>query len=269
MERSSLLILGITLAATAAAQPRMLATAFYEKTGEALTDLTAANFTVKDGSLELTVVSAEYKTDDMDLMVVLDTSFAGQAIKPLAIPFVQGVEKDEQMGVIGYDEGATVLQDFTSSKNALTDGLMTARYGNNPRALDALFATLDGGFENTTGRRVILLLTSGVEGRSGTPATDVFRLARRRKAIIHVVYYEAADVSLFEGIAERTGGLYIYAKRLRLKPNELAERIWKGIRGYYELELSGVNTFGDRVQVDVIGLPKSKKKVVASGLPLE
>ena len=76
-----------------------------------------------------------------------------------------------------------MLQDFTSSSKALIDGIMSAHYGNNPRALDALFAALDGGFENTTGRRVILLLSAGVEGRSGTPATEVFELARRRKAI--------------------------------------------------------------------------------------
>ena len=87
--------------------------------------------------------------------------------------------------------------------------------------------------------------------------------------MVHVVYHEAADVGLFRRIAQRTGGLYLHSKRLKLEPKELAERVWASIRGYYELTLSGVNSFGDRVEVEVVGLPKSKKKVVATGLPIE
>jgi len=257
------------VAVSLGAQPRLLVTAFDEKTGEAVGGLTASNFSVTDGSIQLRVESAEYKTDPMDLMLIVDTSFAGQAVKPLTIPIIQGIEKGEQVAIVGFDEGATVLQDFTSSSTALMDGMMSARYGNNPRALDALFAALDEGFENTTGRRVILLLSAGAEGRSGTPATEVFELARRRKAMVHVVYHEAADVALFRRIAERTGGIYLHAKRLKLEPKELAELVWKGIRGYYELTLSGVNSFGDRVEVEIVGASKSMKKVVATGLPID
>ncbi len=263
------LAVGLILVTALSAQPRLLVTAFDEKTGEAASGLTASNFSVKDGSIQLGVEAAQYSTDPMDLMLVVDTSFAGQAVRSLVIPIIQGIEEGEQIAIVGFDEGATVLQDFTSSSNALIDGIMSARYGNNPRALDALFAALDGGFENTTGRRVILLLSAGVEGRSGTPATEVFELARRRKAMVHVVYHEAADVGLFRRIAQRTGGLYLHSKRLKLEPKELAERVWASIRGYYELTLSGVNSFGDRVEVEVVGLPKSKKKVVATGLPIE
>ena len=173
------------------------------------------------------------------------------------------------MALVGYDQTATLLQDFTSSKDLLRKGMMSVRYGNNPRGLDALFAVLDGGFEFTAGRRVAVLLAAGAEGRSRTALGDIYGLARRRGVQIFCVYAEGADSGTYERLATNAGGAYFFAKKLDLKPAELAELVYKAIRSRYELTVSGVYTLGSRVEVEIVDPPDSVKKAVATALVLE
>jgi hypothetical protein len=155
------LFLGLLVMAAgtlAAQQAKLLVTVFNEKTGEPLTNLTAANFGVTDDKTPLTVVSAKYQTGTLDIMLLVDTSLVGEMVRPLGGAFIAALEEKDQMAIVAYHSSADLIQDFTSSKQLLQGALSKVDYGNNPRVLDALFATLDGGFENSTARRVINLL---------------------------------------------------------------------------------------------------------------
>ena len=68
------------------------------------------------------------------------------------------------MAIVAFQSSADLLQDFTSSHEALTQAVSSVKYGNSPRVLDALYAALDGGFRNTTARRIALVLAAGIEG---------------------------------------------------------------------------------------------------------
>lgn len=265
-----ILILLVFAAALPAQQHRLSVTVFDEKTAEPEKGLTPTNFEVRDGSTDLKVEAVEYKGDELlDVLLLVDASMIGEVVRPLAGPVIEGLAADEQMALISYDQSATLRQDFTSSKEFLHKALADLRYGNNPRILDALYAALDGAFENSTGRRVALVLTAGAEGESRTSLPEILQLARRRNASIFVAFAEGYDSGLFEKLAAGAGGAWFHAKKLDLQPKELAERIYSVIRGRYELTVSGVFTLGDRLEVEVVGLPKSKKKVVATALPVE
>ncbi|MEZ5361956.1 MAG: hypothetical protein R2748_06310 [Bryobacterales bacterium] len=151
-----------------AQQARLAVSAFDEKTGEPIANLTTANFVVKDGDTQLRVDAVEHPQEVLDLMLVVDTSMVGQAIRPLVMPMIDTAAEDDQTALVGYDQSATLLQDFTSSKDLLRKGMLGARYGGNPRGIDALFAVLDGGFDFASGRRVAVLLSAGAEGSSRT-----------------------------------------------------------------------------------------------------
>ena len=248
---------------------RLSVTVFDEKTGEPKKALTAGNFQVRDGSTELRVETVEYKEDLFDLLLIVDASMVGEAIRPLAMPLIEGLAEGEQMAVISFDQAATLLQDFTSSKDFLRQAVAELEYGNNPRILDALYAGLDGAFENSTARRVALVLAAGAEGQSRTSLAEVLELARRRGASISIAFAQGYDSALFEKLAAGAGGAWFNAKKLDLQPKDLAERIYSVVRGRYELTVSGVFTLVDRIEVEVVGLPKSKKKLVATALPLE
>jgi len=253
-----------------AQEVKLVVTVIDEKTGRPIKNLQASNFSVMDDKTPLRVAGAQYQKHLLDVMVLLDTSALGEVVRPLGAAFIDRLGEKEQMAIVAYHDSADLLQDFTSSKELLRNSLRGLRYGNNPRALDGLFAALDGGFDvSSAGRRVIVLLTAGVEGHSRVALGEVLELAREKRVSIYPVYVSGVDRGLFRRLAQRTGGADFGAKRLKLKPKELSEVAYSVLRGSYTLELSGVYTLGDRLEIKIQGLPKSKIKPWASALALE
>ena len=264
------LILRVFAQSAWAQQAELLVTVFDEKTGEPIENLQAGNFSVIDDKTPLRVVNAEYKKTLLDVMMLVDTSALGQVVRPLSAAFIEALEPDEQMAIVGFHDSADLLQDFTNSKQTLMGSLRGVRYGNNPRILDALFAALDGGFAvSSAARRVIVLLAAGVEGRSKVPLADVLRLAREKRASIYPVYASGADRGLFRRLARRTGGAHFRARPRKQDPKDLARAVYAVLRGHYVLELTGIYTLGDRMEIKIQGLPKSNAKPWASVLALE
>ena len=264
-------LLGVLLLAGSLAgqEFRLAATAFDEKTGEPFTQLGPENFAIQDGSTPLRVLEAGYSEEKLDVMLLVDTSSIGEMVAPLVGPMIERLPEGDQMALVSFDQSATLVRDFTSSKDLLRRGWSSIRYGNNPRILDALYAVLDGGFENTTARRVAVVIAAGVEGSSRTPPADVLELARRRGVQIHFVYMEGADSRLMQDVAESAGGAWFHTKKLDLKPDQLAARIYSVIKGRYAIRASGVSTLSGRIKAEVVGLPKSKAKPVATVLAID
>jgi len=252
-----------------AQQAKLVVTAFDQRTGEPVTDLQAANFNIQDDRTTLRINRAEYKEDLLDVMLLIDTSLVGEMVQPLGAGFIQSLGDKEQMAMVAYHSSADLVQDFTASKDLLLGALTRVRYGNNPRVLDALYAAIDGGFQYATGRRAIVLLSAGVEGNSRVSEGEVLQLARQRNVAIYPVYVIGAERGMFRRLAQFSGGAYFDARRLELKPSDLADLAYSVVRGYYEIEVSGVFTLGHRIEVKIEGLPRSRRNVWASARPLD
>ena len=249
---------------------KLSVTVFDEKTGEPVKGLTAADFAVTDGDLSLTVESAEPARDLLDVMLVVDASFLSDAIRPLVHPMIQGLPEGAQMALVAFDQAATLVQDFTNSKNQLTSANQKIQQGNNPRVLDALYAVLDDGFSNSPGRRVAMVLSSGVEGNSRIRLPEIVDLARRRNVAVFAAYADGLDAGLFEKLSEQTGGAWFHLKKLKLNPLASAQLIHRTLAdGTYVLDVSGVDRFGDRLKVEIPKLEKSKMKAIATARPIE
>ena len=270
--RKRLLLTGFLLVTApwlGAQQTKMLVTVFDEKTGESIHDLSPQNFLVVDDKTTLRVASADFVEGLVDAMVLVDTSWVGEVVRPLAAAFVEGLGEKEQMALVAYHSSADLIQDFTSSKQMLFKALRQVRYGNQPRVLDALYAALDGGFQNTAGRRVVVLLSAGIDSRSRSSLAEVLELVRQRNVSIFAVYVTGADKGLFRRLALNSGGAFFGMRKLNLEPKPLSKLVYSVLRGHYVLELHGVYRLGDRVEVTIQGLPKSKRKIWAATLPLE
>jgi hypothetical protein len=269
--RAAAFYLGIgLLVAPALFAAKLSVTVFDEKTGEPVKGLTAADFAVTDGNLPLRVESAEPANEMLDVMLVVDASFLSDAIRPLVHPMIQGLPEGAQMALVAFDQAATMMQDFTNSKSQLTAANQRIQQGNNPRVLDALYAVLDDGFSSSPGRRVAMVLSSGVEGNSRIRPPEIIDMARRRNVAVFVAYADGLDAGLFENLAERTGGAWFHLKRLKLNPLASAQLIHRTLAGgTYVLEVSGVDRFGDRLKVEIPKLEKSKMKAIATARPIE
>src|SRR5712692_3965745 len=196
-----LALLLFTLSAPVRAATTVLVTVVEQKTGNPVTGLKAQDFTLLDDKTPRQIQEAEYKQATVDVMLLLDTSLVGGMVQPMAENLIAQLQPKEQMAIVSFHSSADLIQDFTSSKELLVRSIANVKYGNSPRLLDALYASIEGGFGNSSFRRVILLLTAGMEGQSRVTEREVIRLARRNGVSIFPVYVMGYEKSFFENLA--------------------------------------------------------------------
>lgn len=248
------------------AATKLLVTVVEPKTGAPVLGLQASDFTVLEDKTPRSVEAAEFSRDTLDIMLLLDTSLAGGLVQPMTENFVAQLQPKEQMAVVAFHSSADLIQDFTSSRELIMRSISQVKYGNQPHVVDALFAAIDGGFQNSVFRRVVLLLTSGVEGYSRTGERDVIRLARRNQVSIYPVYVVGSDRWLLEQLARETGGASFNLRDMKKAGGgEPGPRVFDALRSHYTLTLSGNLSLGEKLKVEV----KRPDKAQVSALPLE
>ena len=248
------------------AATKVLVTVVEQKSGKPVAGLAAKDFTLTDDRTPRAVEAAEFVQDTLDIMLLLDTSLVGGIVQPVAEDLISQVQPKEQMAVVSFHSSADLIQDFTSSRQLMLRAISQVKYGNTPRVLDALYAAIDGGFQNTTFRRAILLLTAGMEGPSRTSEHDVIHLARRNGVSIYPVYMSGGEKWLFENLARQTGGASFNLRDLkRAGMPRPGARVFEVARSHYVLTVSGNLALGEKLRVEV----KRPEKVFASALPLD
>ncbi len=237
-----------------------------DRSGQLVNGLTASDFTVLDDKDPRAVQSAETASEPVDIMLLLDTSLVGEAVQPLAGNLIAQLGPKEEMAIVGFASSAEVLQDFTSSRQLLTEATHQLKFGNTPRVLDALYAAVDGGFTNTPFRRVIVLLTTGLEGGSRVSDKEVIRLARKNSVSIFPVYLAGSGRWLFDELAERTGGAPFRPGDLRkMRGPQPGPAIFAALRQHYVLTIAGNYEPGEKLKVKV----NRPDKLFVSAMPLE
>ena len=243
------LAMGLLLGATvASAAIRIQVTVVDTKTGKPITDLKAGDFKVADGNDRLRVESAEYRTTPVDIMLLLDASQVGAVVQPAAGEFIGQLAEKEQMAVVAFHSSTDLVQDFTNSKQLLNRAVAGLKFGNSPRVMDALYAALDGGFAHASLRRVVLLLTTGIDGPNRTSEKEVLKLARNKNVSIYPVLVARNERSTFEMLARGTGGA-TFRMSNRRKP--FGADVFEIIRGQYTIFVTGNSALSEHLRVEV------------------
>lgn len=259
-------ILFLLLATHLPGATRVIVTVIEPRTGRPVTGLKAEDFTITEDKKPLRIESAEFSPSTIDVMLLLDTSLVGQMVQPMAENLITQLQPKEQMAIVAYHSSADLIQDFTSSRQLLSRAVAKLTYGNTPHVLDALYAAIDGGFQGSSFRRIILLVTAGVEGRSRMNEQDVIRLARRNGVSIFPVYMRGNEKSMFELLARQTGGAFFNLRDLKKAgDNAPGARIFEVLRANYTLTVAGNLRLGEKLKIEV----KRPEKLFASTLPLE
>jgi VWFA-related protein len=250
----------------AAAANRVSVTVVDARSGRPALDLKAGDFTLFEDKLARKAEAAEFSSETVDVMFLLDTSLAGDLVRPLAEELTVQLKPKEQMAIVAYHSSADLIQDFTASKQLLAKAINSVSYGNTPRLLDGLYAAIDTGMKNATFRRVVVLLTSGYEGDSRVSERDVARLARKSGVSIYPVYATGRERSLFERLAQRTGGACFNLRDMRKSGGaEIGARIFEVVRGHYTVTIPGNLALGEKLRVEIA----RPGKWFTSALPLE
>jgi VWFA-related protein len=255
------LSLGLCQAAT-----RLLVTVVEQRSGKPVTGLRVEDFTVLDDNKPRAVESAEPSPGPMDVMLLLDASQLGAVVQPVAENMIAQLQPKEQMAVVAFHSAADLIQDFTSSRELLLRAITSVKHGNAPRTLDALYAAIDGGFQGSTFRRVIVLLTAGIEGPSRINEREVLRLARRNGVSVFPVFVASQERPMFERLAQQTGGAtFVLRQQQRAPDTQAAARVFEVLRSQYTLSVTGNLALGERIRIEV----KRPERLIISGLPLD
>lgn len=266
MRRLAACLLMLALAVPATCATKLIVTVIDKKSGEPVTNLTANDFTVTAGHREHQVKQCAFQTGRIDVILLLDSSLIGPTISSVAPTLVNRLGAKEQMAIVAYASSADLIQEFTSSKALLRRALAGVNYGNSPRLLDALYATIEDGFADSLYRRVILLLTTGVDGPSRVSVKEVIGAARHNEVSIFPVYAMGYGRSRLEKLARETGGAAFNLRKMsRNKGPAPPVHIFRAMHGHYTLTLSGDLPLGDTLEVR---LRRKNKKLLVSCLEL-
>lgn len=189
--------------------------------------------------------------------------------RPLAEALIEELGEGEAMALVGYHEAAELLQDFTFDRQSLREALDRTDYGNVPRLHDALFASIDGGFDASASRKAVVLASSGTAARGRVSEAQVIDAARARGVSVFPAFQRNDARAMLRRIALQTGGAAFAARRLKLEPRSLAKRILEAVRSPYELAVTGVFTLGDRIKATADVGERSKTRLSASVLPVD
>jgi hypothetical protein len=80
---------------------RISVTVVDAKSGKPALGLKAEDFTIFEDKLVRKVDAAEFSSDLIDIMFLLDTSLVGETVRPLAVDFVGKLKPKEEMSIVG------------------------------------------------------------------------------------------------------------------------------------------------------------------------
>ncbi len=190
--------------------------------------LTPNDFILTDDDQKVSLASLTIGTSQLALAFLLDTSGSTREIitrqQAAALALARRFNQASRVAVLGFDTTTRLIipftTDLTHAQNAFTLSALNARTDARTAIFDAAHATVNlySTLPNTQGeRRIIVLISDGLDTASTTPASVVINRANALGIsfyVIHIPLYAPRDGRLkprpfargFRDLAERTGG---------------------------------------------------------------
>lgn len=247
-----------------------------DKRGALVPDLTKDDLQVyEDGKLQ--EIRSFVRESDLPLTVglLVDVSRSQENLieieKRAAVSFFRTVLKQRDMAfVISFGSEAELLQDLTSSPRILETGLQGLRVDGsaytsiNPGTIpgtprgtilyDAVFLATEDKLKGEVGRKVVVLITDGMDQGSRKTLQQAVEAAHRADAVVYSIYYVdptnyhfhmyGVTDSYLKKMSEETGGRVFRVDR-KLGLPEIFQQIQDEMRTQYALSYSSSNPARD------------------------
>jgi hypothetical protein len=181
-----------------------------DASGAPVTDLTAADITVKEGGKDRPVASLQPAVGPMHLAIIVDDAGIG-SFQPALAQFLQKTFGGGQFSITQLNPQATRVVDFTDDAGALKDAL--GRLGPRGRAvpdgdqmLDAILQAAKSLRQRKAERPVILSLTVAGGKPESIEPTDVLTALRLSGAGLNVVFVLGAELGMVMGDGPKQSG---------------------------------------------------------------
>lgn len=182
--------------------------------GKPVSGLTPERFLIYDNGVRQEIASFNRERVPANIVLLLDASGSVfhqmRFIREAAKGFIEGLLKEDRISVMQFADRVELLQDWTSAANAaeLAKSLEWRYHpGESTAFYDGLYLAAEEQLKKTEGRRIIILLTDGIDTseRKRASLDEAVNAVRRAEASVYVVSLTA---SLREAIEKRTGGTF-------------------------------------------------------------
>lgn len=225
-------------------QEVLLPVSVRDEAGTPVNGLGLESFFVYDNGVRQEINSFNRKRIPANIVLLLDASGSVfrqmRNIREAAKQFIKGLEKEDRVCVMQFADKVELLQDWTNAseiKPLLKSLDWRYHPGESTAFYDGLYLAAEEQLGKVEGRRLIILLTDGIDTGERRRATyaNALNAVRRRDATIHVVSLTASLRALLRA---QTGGKWGrilaggYDPRQVARYNseiDAAERLLKGL----------------------------------------
>jgi len=186
--------------------------------------VTAKELALYDGGAEQTIQSFTPDPGPARIVILVDNSLGLRAdvekLQKAAREFAYEIYEGDQVEVVGYDQNAEIVADWTDDAKKIEAALPEFRKRGEPHLYDALSAVLDdalGPFVGRNRKRVIVLVADGLDRGSRTHFEKIFNELLSEDITVYALQ-----------IPDRTGGAL---RRDMLKPNQVIQKLTEGTGG--------------------------------------
>ncbi len=210
-------------------------------------DLTVEELEAPLNDFKLIALDEVEATEKMTVELVVDKSgsMAGEPMsdtQQAVSNFIKNLDESIQVGVVAFDNDAEVISTISNNHNSSL------------RAVNSLYA--DGGtniysglklagqeLESSIGRRVIILMSDGMDGSAGI-IDEVLDDLKRKNIYVYTIAFGGADADYLTYIAKQCGGKCIQAESSQML-SEIYATIGQYMVNDYMIEFTAVKDLED------------------------
>jgi len=175
-----------------------------DENGRSVLGLHAEDFRLFDDGKEMPIRNFVLDPAPVNVVFLLDTSGSVKEelnqIRYAVIRFAQHFEKDDRISIVSFSDRMRTLQDWTNDAGDILKALRRLEQGYRTALYDSLVATAKDKFKGVQGKRVILLLTDGLDNESETTYDE----AMNRLIDLDVVLYIVSRTRLVQSKVEQS-----------------------------------------------------------------
>lgn len=186
--------------------------------------VTPKEIAIYDDGLEQQIASFTPDPSPARIVLLVDNSQTLRTDVPklaqVAREFAYEIYEGDQMLVVGYDEKAEIITDWTDDPKVVEASLAGLRKKGQPFLFDALEAVIDDAMRPLSGstrKRVVVLIGDGLDRGSKTKFKDA------------LAELQSSDITVYAlQVPDRTGGAF---RRDQPKPSEVVRQLAEGTGG--------------------------------------
>jgi Ca-activated chloride channel homolog len=206
--------------------------------------ITAQEVAVFENGIEQPIKNFSPDPSPARIVLLVDNSLTLRAdvekLEAAAREFAYEIYEGDKLLIVGYDEQAEIVADWTDDAKKIEASLKGFRKKGDPHLFDALKAAAEQGlsaFTNTTQKRAIVVIGDGLDRVSKTKFEEILALLQKQNITVYALQIpdrtggalrrdQPKPVRVIEQLAEGTGGRVFPANQ----PQEAAKAICDELR---------------------------------------